>query len=281
MVFSTIDVTGPLFGAVADLGSKVQPIADPWSDQQTPSPNCASNLGMNTTSAPPVISMRQGEDFTRLFPAQRGGKMTHRRTSHIVKHKKNNRKTHRKNLKQRGGSAPFPDVFNQRLPADLVGQSGTASLDKAMADLPQFAGSYGLQQGGRRSSRNNRRSSRKNSRKASKKNSRKASKKNSRKASRKANRKNSRKNSRKANRKNNRKASRKNRKNSRKNNRRQDGGAYGDDAMSIPESSKLLLSPEMEQFAHVNPQFYNENIINPNFQAPYSAYIQSQIDAQQ
>jgi len=264
MVFSTIDVTGPLFGAIADLGSKVQPIADPWSDQQTPSPNCASNLGMNTTSAPSVISIGQGAEFTRLFPAQRGGKMTHRHVAHIVKHRKSQRKTHRKNLKQRGGSAPFPDAFDQRLPADLVDASRTGPLDKAMADLPQFAGSYGLQQGGRR---NNRRSSRKN-RKASRKN-RKASRKN-RKASRK-NRRSSR---------NNRKASRKNRRSSR-NHRQQRGGAYGDDAMSVPESSKLLLSPEMERFAYVNPQFYNENVVNPNFQAPYSAYIQSQVAAQQ
>ena len=157
------------------------------------------------------------------------------------------RKNNRKSLKQRGGAAAYPDSFEGRLPADLVDLSRTGGLDKALADLPQFTGTYGLQTGGRR--------------KASRKN-RKASRK-SRKASRK---------SRKS-----RKASRKNRKASRK----QRGGAFGDAAMSVDESSKLLLSPEMERFTHVNPQFYNENVINPNFQAPYSAYIQSQVNAQQ
>ena len=185
------------------------------------------------------------------------------RKVHIT-HRKNRK--NRKNLKQRGGAAAYPDAFGARLPADLVDLSRTAGLDKALADLPQFTGTYGLQTGGRRN-RKNRKNSRK-SRKASRK-SRKASRK-SRKASRK-NRKNSRKASRKS-----RKASRKNRKNSRKASRKQRGGAYGDEAMSVADSSKLLLSPEMERFAFVNPQFYNENVVNPNFVAPYSAYIASQ-----
>lgn len=160
------------------------------------------------------------------------------RKVHIAHRKKNNRKS----LKQRGGAAAYPDSFEARLPADLVNQSGTAGLDKALEDLPQFTGTYGLQTGGRRKSRSNRKNSRKN-----------------RKASRK---------------------SRKSRKN-RKASRTQRGGAFGDAAMSVDDSSKLLLTPEMERYAFVNPQFYNENVVNPNFQAPYSAYIQSQVNAQQ
>jgi len=244
-------VASPMLAGADFMDAKVQPIADPWSDQQIPKPICASTLGMNSTQDPSQISLSQGRTFDNLFPAQRGGKMHHRGTSHIVKHKKNRRgsrksigrNNRRRTQRQRGGAAPFPDAFDNRLPADLVAESRTAPLDKALADLPQFTGTYGLQQGGRRASRKNRKASRKNSRK------------NSRKASRK-----------------NRKASRKNRKASRK----QRGGAFGESAMSVLESSKLLLSPEMEQFAHVNPQFYNENIVNPNFQAPYSAYIASQ-----
>jgi hypothetical protein len=214
-------------------------------------------LEMN--SNPSALSLSQGDTFTRLFPAQRAGRrmVTRGRMPHI-KHRKN-RKNSRKSLKQRGGAAAYPDSFDSRLPADLVGESRTSPLDKALADLPQFAGTYGLQTGGsRRADRKSRKASRKN-RKASRKN-RKASRKN-RKASRKSRK------SRK-----NRKASRKNRKASRK----QRGGAYGDEAMSVADSSKLLLSPEMERFAFVNPQFYNENIVNPNFVAPYSAYIDSQ-----
>ena len=163
------------------MDAKVQPIADPWSDQQIPKPICASTLGMNSTQDPSQISLSQGRTFDNLFPAQRGGKMHHRGTSHIVKHKKNrrgsrkvnSRNNRRRTQRQRGGAAPFPDAFDNRLPADLVAESRTAPLDKALADLPQFTGTYGLQQGGRRKS--NRRSSRKH-RKASRKH-RKASRK--------------------------------------------------------------------------------------------------------
>jgi hypothetical protein len=249
-------VASPMLAAADFMDAKIQPIAPPYSDQQTPSPICGATLGMNSSQNPAALSLSQGGTFTNLFPAQRGGRMTPRghRKVHI---------TRRKSLKQRGGAAAYPDAFGARLPADLVDLSRTAGLDKALADLPQFTGTYGLQTGGRRNRKNSRkanRKNRKNSRKANRKNSRKANRKNSRKANRK-----NRKNSRKANRKNSRKASRKQR-----------GGAYGDEAMSVADSSKLLLSPEMERFAFVNPQFYNENVVNPNFVAPYSAYIASQ-----
>ena len=238
-------VASPMLAAADFMDAKVQPIADPWSDQQIPKPICASTLGMNSTQDPSQISFSQGQTFDRLFPAQRGGKMHHRGTSHIAKHKKNRRGSRKANSRnnmrrtqrQRGGAAPFPDAFDNRLPADLVAESRTGPLDKALSDLPQFTGTYGLQQGGRRSSRKN---NRKNSRRSSRKNNRKASRKNNRK------------------------------------NRKQQGGAYGENAMSVADSSKLLLTPEMEKFAHVNPQFYNENVVNPNFQAPYSAYAASQ-----
>ena len=225
-------VASPMLAAADFMDAKIQPIGPPYSDQQTPSPICGATLGMNSSQDPSASSFSQGKTFDNLFPAQRGGRMVSRghRKVHI---------TRRKSLKQRGGAAAYPDAFDARLPADLVDLSRTAGLDKALADLPQFTGTYGLQTGGRRN--------RKNSRKASRKN-----------------------------RKNSRKASRKNRKNSRKASRKQRGGAFGDEAMSVPDSSKLLLSPEMERFAFVNPQFYNENVVNPNFQAPYNAYAASQ-----
>jgi hypothetical protein len=225
-------VASPMLAAADFMDAKIQPIAPPYSDQQTPSPICGATLGMNSSQDPSALSLSQGSTFTNLFPAQRGGRMVSRghRKVHIAR-----RKNNRKSLKQRGGAAAYPDSFEGRLPADLVDLSRTGGLDKALADLPQFTGTYGLQTGGRRKSRNNRKASRKN-----------------------------------------RKASRKNRKASRK----QRGGAFGDAAMSVDESSKLLLSPEMERYAFVNPQFYNENVVNPNFQAPYSAYIQSQVNAQ-
>jgi hypothetical protein len=232
-------VASPMLAAADFLDAKIQPIAPPYSDQQTPSPICGATLGMNSSQNPAALSLSQGGTFTNLFPAQRGGRMVSRIRKVHITHRKNRK--NRKSLKQRGGAAAYPDAFGARLPADLVDLSRTAGLDKALADLPQFTGTYGLQTGGRRNRKN-----RKNSRK-------------SRKASRKS-----------------RKASRKNRKNSRKASRKQRGGAYGDEAMSVADSSKLLLSPEMERFAFVNPQFYNENVVNPNFVAPYSAYIASQ-----
>ena len=227
-------VASPILAAADFMDAKVQPIAPPYSDQQTPSPICGATLGMNSNQNPSALSLSQGDTFTRLFPAQRAGRrmVTRGRMPHI-KHRKNRKNSRKslKNRKQRGGAATYPDSFDSRLPADLVGESRTGPLDKALADLPQFTGTYGLQTGGRRNSRKNRKASRKN-----------------------------------------RKNSRKNRKASRK----QRGGAYGDEAMSVGDSSKLLLSPEMERFAFVNPQFYNENIVNPNFVAPYSAYVASQ-----
>ena len=246
-------VASPMLAAADFMDAKIQPIAPPYSDQQTPSPICGATLGMNSSQAPSVLSFSQGNTFTNLFPPQRGGRMVSRGHKVHITHRKNRKSL--KNRKQRGGAAAYPDAFDARLPADLVDLSRTGGLDKALADLPQFTGTYGLQTGGRRNSRRNRKASRKN-RKASRKN---------RKASRRAER----------NRKN-RKASRKNRKNNRKASRKQRGGAYGDEAMSVADSSKLLLSPEMERFAFVNPQFYNENVVNPNFQAPYNAYAASQ-----
>ena len=254
-------VASPILAAADFMDAKVQPIGPPYSDQQTPSPICGATLGMNSSQNPSALSLSQGGTFANLFPAQRGGRMVkagNRKVHYTRRNKQNSRKSlkNRKNRKQRGGAAAYPDAFDTRLPADLVDLSRTGGLDKALADLPQFTGTYGLQTGGRR-----------NSRRANRKNSRK-----NRKASRRTNRK-----SRKASRRANRKSNRKNRKASRK----QRGGAYGDEAMSVADSSKLLLSPEMERFAFVNPQFYNENVVNPNFQAPYSAYIQSQVNAQQ
>ena len=225
-------VASPMLAAADFLDAKIQPIAPPYSDQQTPSPICGATLGMNSSQNPAALSLSQGGTFTNLFPAQRGGRMVSRIRKVHITHRKNRK--NRKSLKQRGGAAAYPDAFGARLPADLVDLSRTAGLDKALADLPQFTGTYGLQTGGRRNRKN-----RKNSRKS-------------------------------------RKASRKSRKASRKASRKQRGGAYGDEAMSVADSSKLLLSPEMERFAFVNPQFYNENVVNPNFVAPYSAYIASQ-----
>ena len=245
--------TGPLVSAdnlaKANFGDEYLKAASPWSDAQVPSAQCGSVLGLASTQTPAAISMSQGNSFADLWPAHRpqsGGsrknrknrKMDTRKASRM--NRKNNRKASRKNRnnrrKQRGGAAAFPDVFGTLLDANLRASAGVDKIDAAMAELPQFAGTYGMtravQDGGRR--RNSRRNSRKN-------------------------------------RKNCRKNSRKNRKNSRKNNRKQRGGAFGDDAASVNAPANLM-SKDMYAYAHMNPQFYNENVINPNFQGPSNSY---------
>ena len=160
------------------------------------------------------------------------------------KNRSNKTSRHRK---QHGGAASFPDVFGTTLDANLRASAGVDKIDAAFAQLPQFVG-YGTQVapqvGGRRNTRVNR--------------------KNSRKGSRKGNRKN------RKNRKTSRKASRKNRKNSRKN-RQQRGGAWGDQ-FAAADAPSNLMPKDMYAYAHTNPQFYNENVVNPNFSGPSNSY---------
>jgi len=76
-------------------------------------------------------------------------------------------------------------------------------------------------------------------------------------------------------RKGSRKGSRKNRKNnrkgSRKANRKQRGGAWGDQ-FAAADAPSNLMPKDMYAYAHTNPQFYNENIVNPNFSGPSNSY---------
>lgn len=71
-----------------------------------------------------------------------------------------------------------------------------------------------------------------------------------------------------------RKGSRKNRKNNRKNsrkNRQQRGGAWGDQ-FAAADAPSNLMPKDMYAYAHTNPQFYNENVVNPNFSGPSNSY---------
>jgi hypothetical protein len=105
----------------------------------------------------------------------------------------------------RGGAhASFPGEFSQVLPQDMHESADISSLDKAFAQLPQFAGKYGMI-GGSRRRRNTHRS------------------------------------------------------------RRQRGGVAPVDAPG------MILSPTEEGQAFLNPQWYNENLVNPNFRGPMAA----------
>ena len=54
--------------------------------------------------------------------------------------------------RMRGGAADFPSSFDALLPSGMHGEANLGSLDKAFAQLPQFAGKYGMS-GGRYSTR--------------------------------------------------------------------------------------------------------------------------------
>lgn len=45
--------------------------------------------------------------------------------------------------------------------------------------------------------------------------------------------------------------------------------------MAPIEAPSMLLRPEDEPAAFLNPQWYNENIVNPNFHAPSSPYMEA------
>ena len=219
--------------------------ASPWSDAQVPSAQCGTVLGLNSMQTPSAISMSQGNAFADLWPAHRpqaGGRRKNR-SQKKMNRRATSRKNSRRHRKQRGGAAAFPDSFGTTLQADLRASAGVDKLDAAFAELPAFVGTYGMQRGGRRNTRKNSRKNRKN-------------------------RKNSRKN-----RKNSRKNRKNSRKNSRKNNasRKQRGGAWGDQFASVNAPANLMPK-DMYAYAHTNPQFYNENVINPNFNGPSNSY---------
>lgn len=137
-------------------------------------------------------SLRQGQQFADMTKAYHGGRR-HRRAS-----RRHRSRRHR----MRGGAhAAFPGEFSQVLPQDMHAAADISSLDKAFAQLPQFAGKYGMTGGSRGHSR-------------------------------------------------------------RRSTRRQRGGVAPVDAPG------MILSPGEEGQAFLNPQWYNENLVNPNFRGP-------------
>jgi hypothetical protein len=59
---------------------------------------------------------------------------------------KNNSRS-RSRRRMRGGAADFPSSFDALLPSGMHGEANLGSLDKAFAQLPQFAGKYGMSGG--------------------------------------------------------------------------------------------------------------------------------------
>lgn len=134
-------------------------------------------------------SLRQGMQFADLTKAYHGGRRHRSRRAN-----RRSRRASRRNMRGGAAHAAFPGEFSQTLPQDMHAAANIASLDKAFAQLPEFAGKYGMV-GGRRS-------------------------------------------------------------------RKQRGGVAAVDAPA------MILSPAEEGQAFLNPQWYNENLVNPNFRAP-------------
>jgi len=96
---------------------------------------------MKTLSAP--SSLTQGQTFDRITAPLHGGKRS--------------RRGRRGRRGMRGGGADvaaYPSQFSEMLPQDMHASARLGALDTSFAELPQFAGKYGLlQSGGKRSRR--------------------------------------------------------------------------------------------------------------------------------
>lgn len=88
-----------------------------------------------------VSSLPQGETFAKMTSSYHGGRRSRRS-------RRRSRRVHR----MRGGSAAYPTSFDELLPQSMHAAADISSLDKAFAQLPEFAGKYGMS-GGRRSRR--------------------------------------------------------------------------------------------------------------------------------
>ena len=153
---------------------------------------CSSKDCQNTLSA--SSSLTQGQEFDRITAPLHGGRRS------------------RRARRQRGGydaHAAYPSQFSEMLPTDMHNSARIGILDQSFAELPQFAGKYGLQTGGRRSRR-----------------------------------------------------------------RRHRGGMA---PLSMPS---MLLTPEEEPAAMLNPQWYTENMVVPSFQGPANSYAQQAYENQ-
>jgi len=191
---------------------------------------------------PMKLNLAQGEQFLQYHSGQHGGSAV---TS---------------------GYSDYPGAvtqgsFNDGVPMDAARQTGLMAAYRDIAGLRDQAGGYKKGSRKNRKSRKNKKASRKNRK------SKKASRKNRK--NKKATRKTSRKNK-KASRKN-KKASRKNKKTSRKMYRKQRGGDFVrwggarrhvggsmqdmENPMSVAESTKMLISPQMQTQTGLNPEW--------------------------
>ena len=91
-------------------------------------------------------SLPQGQQFAEMTKDFHGG--TRKSTRKGKGTRKSSRKGNRRAM--RGGSADYPNSFQELLPQEMHGAANIGSQDAAFAQLPNFVGKYGMT-GGKRS----------------------------------------------------------------------------------------------------------------------------------
>jgi len=187
-------------------------------------------------SFPMTGSFAQGAQFAEMTKTFHGGSRKIMRKNKKM-NRRNNRTSRRSNRKMAGGAVftPYADYqteFSSILPKDMLDLAKVSSLDAAFAELPAVERAAGVMAGGGKRSASRKGGASKKNRKTGRKGG--ASKKN-RKASRKASRKN----------------------------RKMNGGSAPIDAPSM-----IIQTQAEELDARLNPQWYTENTVIPNFRGP-------------
>lgn len=177
-------------------------------------------------------SLSQGAQFAEMTKTLHGGSRKNMR-----KNKKMVRRSSRRN-NMKGGSffTPYADYkteFNMSLPKDMADIAKIASLDAKFEELPAVERAAGVMMGGSRRRSKSKKSSRRSSRRSSRM---------------------------KAGSRKNKKSSRKSSKKSRKNMK---GGSA-----PVDQPSMLIQTQAEEMDARLNPQWYTENTVIPNFRGP-------------
>ena len=215
--------------------------ASPWSDAQVPSAQCGNVLGLNSMQTPSAISLSQGNTFTDMWSANRqsGGRRNRKNRSHK---KRMNRKGSRKGSRKdsRKGNRKNRTNKTNRINRRRKQRGGAATFPDVFgttldANLRASAGVDKLDAAFAELPRF-----------VGSYGTQVGGRRNTR-------------------------AHRKNRKGSRKANRKQRGGAWGDQFAAANAPSNLMPK-DMYAYAHTNPQFYNENVVNPNFNGPSNSY---------
>lgn len=119
---------------------------------------CSS--GACNTALSAASSLDQGRTFATMTAKYHGGRRSRkasrkmnrksRRASRRM-NRRSRRASRRMNRRaQRGGMADYPSQFSTLLPSDMHAAADVTKLDNAFAQLPAFAGKYGMSGGARK-----------------------------------------------------------------------------------------------------------------------------------